>query len=112
MVQSIASHNLKTIGTDVSDTLFATVGNDKQFDRAGNDTLNGGEGHDELVGGAGNDVFVFDKGYSKDVIVDFPGESSIRRSDHDTVIDFGDGDTLTLLGVKPGQIDESDFLVS
>ncbi|CAN7154238.1 hypothetical protein [Rhizobium sp. LjRoot254] len=41
-----------------------------------------------------------------------PETTSIHKSGHDMIIDFGDGDTLTLLGVKPGQIDASDFLVN
>jgi hypothetical protein len=126
-ISSITSHSLKFVGSNVSDTFYGTVGNDRVSGRGGDDVLGGRGGHDVLSGGAGSDQFVFVKGFGKDVIVDFdavggwgeqdfilaggpPGEGSIHKSGHDTIIDYGDGDTLTLLGVKPGQIDVSDFL--
>ncbi len=40
-------------------------------------TLDGGDGNDVLQGGSGNDVFVFDRGYEEDVIVDSGGNDMI-----------------------------------
>jgi Ca2+-binding RTX toxin-like protein len=99
---------------------------------AGEDVLTGGKGNDTLYGGVDADRFVFHKGDGKDVIRDF----DTKGSDHDVidlshvsaiqnfsdlthhhmqqhgssvVIDDGQGDTITLIGVKTGQLVNADF---
>jgi hypothetical protein len=125
LTTQVTAQSHKFIGVSLSDRCFAGHGNDRIFGRGGDDILSGGKGHDVLTGGAGNDLFNFEEGFGKDVIADFdavggvdhqdfiyavfPGETSIHKSGHDTIVDFGDGDTLTLLGVKPGLIDASVF---
>ena len=113
------------IGTDSDDDHLTTAsGDDILRGRKGNDVLEGGEGNDRLFGGNGNDVFVFNTGDGQDTIMDFDathagGQDLIRadfedvidiyRDGKNTVIDFDNGDTLTLIGIKPNQINEHDF---
>lgn len=76
--------------------------------------LDGGAGADTLTGGGGADVFVFRPGSGWDVVTDFsPSEDSLDLSAYvsasiawttakvgaDTVLTFGNGDLVTLLGV-------------
>lgn len=123
---SVVSGNLTVIGGHVADRLFSRQGNDIIFGRGGDDALGGDGGRDLLVGGAGNDEFVFEDNDGKDKIrdfdanggegfqdfidADFAAVEAITKSGRNTVIDFGDGDTLTLLNVKPSEIDQSDFI--
>ncbi|MDB5551542.1 MAG: hypothetical protein JWL86_1526 [Rhizobium sp.] len=124
--QNLMQMDLRLVCTNLADTVTAPKGDDFVFGRGGDDMLSGALGNDMLIGGVGNDVFVFSEGFGKDHIKDFDaigGDGlqdhikasfddidSISRSGKHTVIDFGDGDTLTLLNVRPGQIDASDFL--
>ena len=114
---------------DGKDNVHAGVGNDhvdggakadKLWGDAGNDDLWGNTGNDRMWGNAGSDKFQFHEGDGNDVIVDFDaigggkqqdylslddGDTfTIKKSGHDLILDFGDGDTLTLLDVK-----RSDF---
>jgi len=126
LMNGITSRGLKFLGSKHSDTFYGTAGNDRVFGRAGDDVLGGRGGQDVLTGGSGCDTFNFEEGAGKDIITDFdavggvghqdfihhlvPETTSIHKAGHDTIIDFGDGDILRLLGVKPGQIDASDFV--
>ena len=95
-------------------------------------------GNDDVDGGAGNDTFLFENTsrLGHDVIVDFEagaGSGDLIRltfvDDHrirslfdlrriaeddgqDTVIDFGNGNSITLLGVVVADLHEDDFLFS
>ncbi|KAA2211563.1 glycosyl hydrolase [Teichococcus oryzae] len=92
--------------------------------------LNGKGGNDLLTGGAGNDIFVIARGEGNDTITDFRGgaglgdvvrldgfalkdfaavKAAARQSGADTVINLGDGQSLTLLGVKLGSLAADDF---
>lgn len=122
----IVEEDLRFIGANSSDTMSGYNGNDLMLGRRGDDMINGWFGKDMLVGGAGNDVFVFAKGYGNDTIRDFDADGGdgfqdqidaefgeirmVTQSGKNTVINFGDGDVLTLLNIKPSQIDESDFV--
>ncbi|MFC3125552.1 glycosyl hydrolase [Pseudoroseomonas globiformis] len=99
----------------------------------GNDSpnlLNGKGGNDILTGGGGNDTFVITKGEGSDIITDFRAGSGLtdvikldglafkdfaaikaaaRQSGADTVINLGDGQSLTLRGVKVGSLASDDF---
>jgi Ca2+-binding RTX toxin-like protein len=114
------------IGSDVAETLPAGAGNDKIFGRGGDDQINGSFGNDKMTGGTGNDQFEFETGSGRDTITDFDAEGgagfqdlidadltnvSIEKSGKNTIIDFGEGDTLTLLNIAPEQIDAADFVV-
>jgi Ca2+-binding RTX toxin-like protein len=106
------------------DRLFGNRHNDTLKGGAGDDTLNGGGEEDRLIGGTGNDTlkggegadtFVFLSG--ADLIKDYTGgvdsielDAALAGTDIDTVIDlststnnrtvinFGDGDTLSIEG--------------
>ena len=105
------------IGQQGNDILDGRAGDDRLIGSLGRDRLSGGAGDDDLSGGAGRDIFIFDGG--NDRIRDFDGD--ILRLDQDlwggatldlsdvmemasrvgkgTVMDFGDGNVLTLNGV-------------
>ena len=119
--------DLKLVGTKLDDANLNTgYGNDRLIGGAGDDTLSGAPGHDVLTGGSGNDIFVFSDRFDKDTVTDFDADGgagfqdviqatfadveSITQSGKNTIIDFGDGDMLTLLGVKKEQIDATDFV--
>ena len=57
-------------GTE-NDTLDGEAGLDVLFGGAGNDRLTGGAGNDRLTGDLGADVFVFDRGFGQDQLLDF-----------------------------------------
>ncbi len=129
------------IGTDFNDTLEGNGGNnnliglqgdDMLIDLNGNDVLLGGLGADTLNGGLGNDFFLFFSGDGADTIQDFtPGAASddlismgvagfatfadvqaaATQVGADTVIDFGGGDSITLLGVTATDLHVNDFFI-
>lgn len=119
------SGDVRLIGTNLDDELATQGGKDKLLGRGGSDALSGGLGKDMLTGGKGNDTFVFAEGFGKDAITDFDALGgagaqdlidavyadiiSISNSGKNTVIDFGEGDVLTLLNVKKSDVDETDF---
>lgn len=109
------------------DTLLGEEGHDKIYGGAGEDTINGGSGRDWIAGGSGCDTFVFEQGGNSDTIVDFrngkdvidlAGYAAVEGFDDITIhqgwfgarIELADGDSLTLLGVRKGQVDAGDFL--
>lgn len=118
-------NGLKAIGTNQDDSMSASIGRDRLMGRGGEDTLDGGGGRDVLIGGADNDTFVFTAGHGKDTITDFDADGGIGFQDRigrafadvdsttqvgqNTVIDFGDGDTVTLIGINAAQISSTDF---
>ncbi|MCP4772525.1 MAG: hypothetical protein GY879_14055 [Planctomycetes bacterium] len=90
-------------------------------------TLDGGEGNDTLYGGEGNDSFVFDPDFGNDTIKDFQTSADIielngldvssfeelqgyfTQRESGLLIDFGDGNWITLKGVNKGDLTEDDF---
>ena len=103
------------------DTLEGGRGNDRLDGGAGNDLLVGGAGEDVLAGGAGADVFAIRAGGGHDTITDFGPEDrlqvtrevnggrleslrdssvSIEYRGGDGWIDFGNGVTVRLVGVR------------
>ena len=119
-------------GGDGQDQLFGQGGDDTLDGGNGNDLLNGGRGDDTLIGGDGDDLFQFGKKDDADTILDFTAgagtddvvelsglkkmkdlDDLLDRADDvgaDTVIDFGKGDTLTLVGVQKADLHDDDFL--
>jgi len=126
-LQRVANSNLKLIGTNLDDNLvMSTIGNDQLFGKKGDDTLAGDHGKDIMTGGAGNDTFNFNTGDGKDTITDFDADGGAGAQDFihatfadvttieqvglNTVIHFGVGDSLTLLGVDKTHVDSTDFV--
>ncbi|MFC2968327.1 peptidase, partial [Acidimangrovimonas pyrenivorans] len=110
-----------------ADRIFAGLGSDRVFGGAGADLLNGGAGADTLTGGDGGDTFVFGKGFGQDHVTDFTDDVDQIKLHEDlwsgglsvsevitdyahvdgnsVVLDFGNGDVLTLSGVaNPSQL--------
>ncbi|MCP4387885.1 MAG: calcium-binding protein [Gammaproteobacteria bacterium] len=112
------------------------AGNDVLWGGSGSDTLNGGAGDDYLIGdagddtlrgGNGNDTFIFDPDFGNDTILDFEtagdiielnglGVSSFaelqgyfEQNGRDLVIDFGDGNSITLRNVNQDGLTAADF---
>jgi glucose/arabinose dehydrogenase len=112
-----------------NDTISGGVGNDVLYGGTGNDVLDGGPGNDTLIGGAGSDRFIYATGDGADVIADFSisdgdvvdvtGVSGIHlfsqvlaratQVGDDTVLDFGNGDTLTLAGTALSSLTAANF---
>ena len=115
------------IGGNGNDVLRGGGGNDKLVGGNGSDTLQGGAGNDTLIGsqgndllngGAGADTFVFHAGSGSDMITDYqvgidrlmiddailrqsvPAfyNDVIRETPTGAVLDFGNGNVITLVG--------------
>ncbi|MCO6516354.1 MAG: hypothetical protein J6586_07640, partial [Snodgrassella sp.] len=54
-----------------NDVLIGGAGNDFIYGGDGDDTINGGTGNDYLEGGIGSDLFVFDKNFGHDQLLEF-----------------------------------------
>lgn len=90
--------------------LYGDAGNDRISGNTGDDVLIGGSGDDMLTGGGGNDLFVFGEYSGENVIwqsdtgsvtLQFEGnitkeDLSISESDGDTVIRWGEIDSVTV----------------
>jgi len=127
IMTNISVRGYTYVGTSGDDNnLYTSVGNDVVKGRAGNDSIGGGKGNDTLWGGDGDDTFGFFTGYGKDRIMDFdadgsdghqdllsaivPDPAAITQIGKNTVIDYGNGDILTLVGIKAADIDTTDFV--
>ena len=118
-------------GSDFNDTLIGD-GNDNILEGGlGADILNGGAGNDTLTGGAGADTIVFAPGYNADTVTDFSAaegdeidlsgftaihtfaqvQALATQVGADTVLNFGNGDTLTLSGVSTAALTPGNFLL-
>ncbi|MDP9423378.1 MAG: hypothetical protein M3Q19_11215 [Pseudomonadota bacterium] len=103
-----------------------TPGNDILLGGRGNDWLHGGRGDDTLTGNQGTDRFVIESNSGDDHITDFAvdvdkvrfdassgvddfSDLTLTKVGNSTVVTWGTGDSLTLDGVKPNQLDASDF---
>lgn len=93
----------------------------------GNDTFRGNAADNVFTGNGGADIFFFRTGGGNDTITDFSGKDRVNLAgmglDLPTiqamgaddgggnfVIDFGNGDTLTLLGVAEAELVGRDFI--
>ncbi len=96
-----------------------------------NDTLEGDGAGNTLIGGGGDDTFIYGLGDGADTIQDFVAGAASEdvielglgaafdslaevllvatQVGPDTVIDFGNGDAITLLGVAPTDLHTDDF---
>jgi Ca2+-binding RTX toxin-like protein len=119
-------------GWDGDDILNGEAGDDFLFGEAGADTLIGGAGNDALAGGLGANTFVFGAGSGIDQVLDFePGVDKIAIAtgtagvtsaqgalarlaadvDGTAVLNLGDGNAVTLIGVSAAQITAGDFSI-
>ena len=115
-----------------NDTFTGFNGNDILNGGAGSDTLNGGAGNDIINGGTGDDLIIFTPGGGADIIQNFSAglgsEDQIdltafdvaiasaaiagaTQAGADTVLDFGGGDTLTLVGITSTALHSDDWLI-
>ncbi len=123
----------KLDGGSGNDELRGGKGNDKLHGNLGNDVLRGGKGNDILAGGSGGDTFVFRAGDGQDTITDFdvtedgevirlhldgpdrPDQAAFEESiamyqvGADTVIVYGNHDSITLEDVQMSTITIDDF---
>ena len=120
-------------GAAGNDALHGGAGSDALVGGTGNDWLSGGAQNDALRGGAGADVFVLMNGSRADTAKDFSAgdrialdadlwtggltkQQVINRfaevTSKGVEFDFGDGDSLLLLGVRSthGLADRIDFI--
>jgi Ca2+-binding RTX toxin-like protein len=116
-------------GGQENDDLFGGQGGDRIYGNLGDDRIYGNLGNDTLFGGEGDDDFAFLGGDGQDTVADFgDGDTISLRTDingtgvqsfadltieendaGDAVIDLGGDNSLTVQGVSPGELSESDF---
>jgi Ca2+-binding RTX toxin-like protein len=113
----------RVYGSAGNDQLEGQSGDDFLFGKAGNDIINGNDGNNVMTGGTGFDTFVctasdddtimdFDArgGIGKQDFIDIMGtDFDVARSGRNTVVTVA-GDEILLIGIKPRQIDASDFV--
>ncbi len=124
--------NLDASATDTSIVAIGGSGGDLLVGGAAGDVLNGAVGNDTLTGGGGADTFVYATGGGTDFITDFHHSEAdridltgvahihsladlqprIAQNSPDTILDFGNGDTLTVGGVNGATLNEADFIFS
>ena len=123
------SHDIQ--GNAGVNVLTGGSGGDVMFGGSGDDTLRGMGGNDFLSGDAGADTFVFDVGGAHDSVFDFTSGTDkldltafgftsfaqVQAAMHDdinghAVIDFGNGDDVTLLTVSSAQVQSGDVILS
>ncbi|WP_137156442.1 calcium-binding protein [Rhizobium sp. FKL33] len=120
-------------GTALGDRMNGKDGKDTLDGAGGDDQLIGGKGDDRLTGGEGDDQFIFDR-YSSDIVTDFNKvkddddrlglagipeigdykdlvDNHMTQKGANVVIDFGNGETATILGVTIKEIGREDVLV-
>lgn len=128
----MSTGNDKPIFTDANDNIKAGAGNDILAGRGGNDvldgeggndTLDGGTGNDTLIGGTGNDTFIFRIGSGQDTVsgydqtagrvktIRFTDVASnelkgLERINNDLIINYGNGDKITVQTHFPGDVGE------
>jgi Ca2+-binding RTX toxin-like protein len=110
-----------------ADSIDGGDGKDRLYGEAGKDYIFGGmgPGNDRMWGGASSDSFHFSSGSGNDVIMDFDARGGGNKQDHlsldqadtftvkrdgnNTVLDFGEGETLTLIDVKRSDFGNADI---
>jgi Ca2+-binding RTX toxin-like protein len=121
--QAASGASVITVQTDESGHSVITGGeaDDMIGGSAGEDIIDGAGRNDVMSGGLGADIFVISHDSGTDVVTDFvQGPDKIDVEDlglagfdqlsiNGNVIDFGDGNTLTLDGIAA--ITEDDFLI-
>ena len=117
-------------GSIYDDTLLGNKRSNKLWGHDGDDKLYGRKGNDVLFGMEGDDTFVFAKNWDEDLIKDFePGRDRLmikgysdtlvlddlqalaRIEEGNLVIDFGDGDIVTLQDMTLDQVIDDILIV-
>ncbi len=111
------------------DNINGGAGNDLVCAGSGDDIINGGTGNDRLEGGSGEDIFVFEMGTGQDTVLDFDSgrdeldltdfgfasfadvEAAAEEDGDDLVIDLGNGDSVTLVGVSEAELSQDDVAI-
>ena len=117
--------NAPDMDQDGDGTADFASGNDILAGGKGDDTLYGGQGDDVLTGNQHSDTFVIEANSGDDRITDFSnqdtilfdassgvdafGDLTLTAVGRDTLISWGTGDSLLVEGVRPRQLDASDF---
>lgn len=112
-----------------NDTISVAVGNNSLVGGDGNDTITGGAANDTITGGAGADTFVMKNNIGADVVTDFVtgtdkiqlvGQSlSIAQivagvtedGNGNAILDLGNNNKITLIGVSAAQVTADMFQV-
>lgn len=123
---------LRGAGNSLDNLIVGNGGRNNLSGLAGNDRLEGGAGDDTLAGGSGQDRFLFESGGGRDRVTDFTSLDRIvleaglngsgivdgasvlaaaTRVGRDTVIDLGEGNSVTLVGVSLGSLSVQQFEV-
>lgn len=113
-------------GDGQNDLLIGGAGSDRLYANGGDDTLYGGDG-DWLNGYFGHDLYIIETGGhvtidgfaavgSSGDVIDLSAfavgrfeDLNLQASGPHTVIDLGDDQSVTLLDIAPGALDEDDF---
>ncbi|MBL0372843.1 hypothetical protein JJB09_12465 [Rhizobium sp. KVB221] len=122
-----ALYNALAGPNEIRGLLTASYASKDQFQGSDKgDIIYGAGGNDRLTGGKGEDWFLFGHGDGRDVVTDFDAvggtgkqdfvrqfsnDFHMRRSGEDTIVDFGNGDTLILLDVKRSDVTLDDFMI-
>ncbi|MGE3989844.1 choice-of-anchor D domain-containing protein [Pseudorhodoplanes sp.] len=125
LIGLLEANEVNFVGSTGADVFIGYSQNDTMAGGAGDDTLGGAGGNDTLTGDGGADTFIYDA-QGADTITDFGAGDVIRitavyasfaelkphisliNGGQDTRIDFGGGNTLTLLGFNQA-LTEDDF---
>lgn len=127
-INDLNENDFEFVATDSPTFKLGSYGDDTLAGDEHDNRIDGRSGNDTLTGGAGTDTFVFKEGYGSDTITDFSVEDLIEidaglvgtfdallammseeNGGADTVIDFGNGDTLTLEGVSKSSLTADEF---
>ena len=125
----VGNDTLDAAGTATPITAEGGDGNDILTGGDGGDALDGSTGDDTLTGDTGGDTFVFAPGYGADTITDFTSSAGDKidlsgftaiqsfrnvqllatQVGSGTVLNFGNGDILTLTGVPTSGLTATNF---
>ncbi|WP_434051247.1 MAG: BspA family leucine-rich repeat surface protein [Roseibium sp.] len=127
-INDLHADDFEFVATDSQTFKLGSYGDDTLAGDDYNNRIDGRSGDDTLSVGAGEDTFVFKDGYGNDTIGDFAAEDfleidaglavnfdallalmSPENGGSNTVIDFGNGDTLTLEGVSISDLSADQF---
>ena len=114
-IDPTSNNNWSGVGNGLNNAIVGNAGNNYLDGGAGADTISGGLGNDRLTGGSGKDLFRFAPGDGDDVISDLSGldhdaidisaylqvglAPALRDVGSDSIIEFSNGDSITLTGV-------------
>jgi len=110
------------IGSSSYDLIRGGQGNDSIVSGGGGDWISGDRGDDTIFGGGGDDTFHFFSGAGVDRILNYSisrldkiqldagSVYTVQQVGNDTVIDLGNGDQMTLVGINTAAFLKSDAI--